>query len=177
LVLLPRTLMVNWAWPWRLQSYFCFHHEGHRLYLLMVGLVVICPYAGWSSSSPTIIAQLLESGYWTLLTKLAAERGCRMVSPTDPHDSNLGFLDRIRYYFFQVAPQLYSRGWVDPVPDTLILRKYGSARNRTRTSGFVARISDHKTTNYENFFLTKMTKVNRIRETLFLVVLKQNLVL
>jgi hypothetical protein len=36
---------------------------------------------------------------------------------------NLGFLDRSRYYFFQVAPQLYSRGWVDPVPHPLPLRK------------------------------------------------------
>jgi hypothetical protein len=41
------------------------------------------------------------------------------------------FLDRIRYYFFQVAPQLYSRGWVDPVPDPMLLRKSGSAANRT----------------------------------------------
>jgi hypothetical protein len=30
------------------------------------------------------------------------------------------FLDRSRYFFFQVAPQLYSRGWVDPVPDPLL---------------------------------------------------------
>jgi hypothetical protein len=47
--------------------------------------------------------------------------------------------------FYQVAPQLYSRGPVDPVPD-LLLRKYGSAGNRTRTSGSVARNSDHQTT-------------------------------
>jgi hypothetical protein len=41
----------------------------------------------------------------------------------------LGFLDRSRYYFLQVAPQLYSRGWVDPVPDPLL---FCSTRNRTR---------------------------------------------
>ena len=34
--------------------------------------------------------------------------------------------------FIQVAPQLTSRGWVDPVPDPLLLRKSGSAGNRTR---------------------------------------------
>jgi hypothetical protein len=39
-----------------------------------------------------------------------ADRGCRVVSATDPHGRILGFLDRSRYYFFQVAPQLYSRG-------------------------------------------------------------------
>jgi hypothetical protein len=43
----------------------------------------------------------------------------------------------------KVAPQLYSWGWVDPVPDSLLLRKCGSAGNRTRTSGSVTRISDH----------------------------------
>jgi hypothetical protein len=38
-------------------------------------------------------------------------------------------------FFLQVAPHLYSRGSVDPVPDPLLLRKSGSARNRTQTSG------------------------------------------
>jgi hypothetical protein len=32
---------------------------------------------------------------------------------------------------FQVAPQLYSRSSVDPVPDTLLLRKSDSVWNRT----------------------------------------------
>jgi hypothetical protein len=34
--------------------------------------------------------------------------------------------------FLQVAPQLFSRGWVDPVPDPLFLRKSGSPGNRTQ---------------------------------------------
>jgi hypothetical protein len=33
---------------------------------------------------------------------------------------------------------------VDPVPDPLLLRKSGSSGNRTRTSGSVARNSDHR---------------------------------
>jgi hypothetical protein len=33
-----------------------------------------------------------------------------MVSAVDPYDCNLGFLDRSRYFFFQVDLQLYSRG-------------------------------------------------------------------
>jgi hypothetical protein len=53
------------------------------------------------------------------------------------------FVNRSRYVFFQVVPQLYSRGWVDPVPDPLLLRKSGSVANRTRTSGSVARNSVH----------------------------------
>jgi hypothetical protein len=68
-----------------------------------------------------------------------------MVSVTDPFYRILGFLDRIRYVFFQVAPQLYSRGWVDPVPDPIFLRKSGNVDNWTRTSGSVGRNSDHYT--------------------------------
>jgi hypothetical protein len=66
------------------------------------------------------------------LVSTFADRECRVVSATDPHGRILDFLDGSRYYFFQVAPQLYSRGWVDPVPDQLLLRKSGSAGNLTR---------------------------------------------
>jgi hypothetical protein len=67
-----------------------------------------------------------------------ADRGCHVVRVTDPYGRNLGFLDRSRCYFFQVAPHLYPRGRMDPVPDPLLLIKCGSAGNRTRTSGSVA---------------------------------------
>jgi hypothetical protein len=66
------------------------------------------------------------------------DRGCHVVSVTDLYGRIFGFLGRSRYYF-QVAPQLYSRGWVDPAPDPLLLRKSGSAGNRARTSGSVPR--------------------------------------
>jgi hypothetical protein len=66
-----------------------------------------------------------------------------VVRATDPNDRILGFLDQSRYIFFQVAPQLYSQGCVDPVPDPLLLRKSGSAGNPSRTSGSVVRNSDH----------------------------------
>jgi hypothetical protein len=49
-----------------------------------------------------------------------------------PTAVNLSFLDRSRCFFFQVASHLWSRGWVGPVPDPLVLWKSGSARNRTR---------------------------------------------
>jgi hypothetical protein len=61
------------------------------------------------------------------------DKGCHVVSVTDPYGRILGFLDRSRY-FFHVAPQLYSRGWVDPVPDPLLFFSI-SAENRTRASG------------------------------------------
>jgi hypothetical protein len=72
-----------------------------------------------------------------------AYRGCHMVSMTDPYGRILDFLDRSSYLFSHVASQLYSRGWVHPVPDPLLFRKPGSAENRTRTSGSVARYSDY----------------------------------
>jgi hypothetical protein len=40
----------------------------------------------------------------------ARSHRCRVVSATVPHGRVFGFLDRSRYFFFQVAPQLYSRG-------------------------------------------------------------------
>jgi hypothetical protein len=49
-----------------------------------------------------------------------ADRGCHVVIMTNPYDRIFGFLDRSHFYFFQVAPQLYSRGWVDPIPDPLL---------------------------------------------------------
>jgi hypothetical protein len=44
--------------------------------------------------------------------------------------------------FYQVASQLYSWGWVDPVPDPLLFFS-GSAGNGTRAFGSVAKNSDH----------------------------------
>jgi hypothetical protein len=72
-----------------------------------------------------------------------ADRGYHVVSLTDSYGHILDFLDRSRYFFFQAAPQLYSQGWVDPVPDPLLLRESGSAANRASTSGSVARNSDY----------------------------------
>jgi hypothetical protein len=72
-------------------------------------------------------------GFELKLVPTLANRGCRVVSPTkSPTAVNFGFLDRSCYFSSQVATQLSSRGWVDPVPDPLLLRKSGSAWNRTR---------------------------------------------
>jgi hypothetical protein len=56
-----------------------------------------------------------------------ADRVCHVASVTDPYGHILGFLDWSRY--FHVAPQLYLRGWVDPLPDP-VLRKSDSAGKR-----------------------------------------------
>jgi hypothetical protein len=40
----------------------------------------------------------------------SADRGCHVVSVTNPYGRILGFLDQSRYYCFQEASQLHSRG-------------------------------------------------------------------
>jgi hypothetical protein len=82
----------------------------------------------------SVCEQLYRPRDRRLSAKLMRIEWCHVVSAADPLR---------RYVFFQVAPQLYSRGWVDPVPDPLLLRKSGSAENRTRDLWSVARNSDH----------------------------------
>jgi hypothetical protein len=66
------------------------------------------------------------------LVATLADRGCRVVSATNPHGREFRFSRPEPLLSFQVAPQLSSRGWVGPVPDPLLLRKSGSAGSRTR---------------------------------------------
>jgi hypothetical protein len=40
----------------------------------------------------------------------SSDHGCHVVSVTDPYGRVLGFIDRSRYIFVQVAFQLYSGG-------------------------------------------------------------------
>jgi hypothetical protein len=65
---------------------------------------------------PESASELYQLSDLLLSVKLVptlSERGCHVVSVTDPYSRNFDFLDRRRYFFFQVAPQLYSRDWVD----------------------------------------------------------------
>jgi hypothetical protein len=55
-----------------------------------------------------------------------------VINTTDPCGRILDSLDFSHYYFFQIAPQLYSRGWVYHVPDPLFPRKSRIAWNLTR---------------------------------------------
>jgi hypothetical protein len=62
---------------------------------------------------PEFASELYRPSDRRLSAKLVstfADRACHVVSVTDPYGSNFGFLDLSRYFFFQVAPQLYSRG-------------------------------------------------------------------
>jgi hypothetical protein len=105
----------------------------------------VCKRTPWPESA----SELYRPSDRRLSAKLVptfSDRWCHVVSVIDLYSRILGFLDRSRYFSFQAAPQLYSRGWVDPIPDPPLLRKSGSAGNRTRTPGFVAWNSHHYTT-------------------------------
>jgi hypothetical protein len=62
-------------------------------------------------------------------TDRRVSRGQRGGTPVVVH---LSYLDRSRYFFFQVAPHLSAWGWVDYIPDPMLLRKSCGAGNRTR---------------------------------------------
>jgi hypothetical protein len=67
-------------------------------------------FHGKTKNSVALVHKLYRPSDRRLLGKLVptfADRGCRVGSATDPHGRILGFLDRRRYYFFQVAPQLH----------------------------------------------------------------------
>jgi hypothetical protein len=66
------------------------------------------------------------------LVPALADRGCRVVNATNPHGRQSWFSRPEPLLSFQVAPHLSSLGWVDPVLDPLLLRKFGSAENWTR---------------------------------------------
>jgi hypothetical protein len=93
------------------------------MYLLRITTTKQTPWL-WSASE---LYRPSDRRLSAKLVQTLANRGCRVVSAV-----NFGFLDRGRYFSIQVAPQLSSRGWVDPVPDPLLLRKSGSSGNRTR---------------------------------------------
>jgi hypothetical protein len=63
---------------------------------------------------PESASELHRPSYRRLSVKLVPTFADREVSRSQrggsPYGRNLGFLDRSRYFFFQAAPQLYSRG-------------------------------------------------------------------
>jgi hypothetical protein len=61
---------------------------------------------------------------------------------------------------------------VHPFSAPLLLRKCGSAGNRTRTARSVARNSDHKTTDAIYFYITYINSVRTSQETQYISVLQ-----
>jgi hypothetical protein len=75
------------------------------LYLIII-IIIIIPWLQPTSE----LYQLIHRRLWVKLVPTFADRGCNVVSVIYPYGRNFGFLDRSRYFFFQIAVQLYSRG-------------------------------------------------------------------
>jgi hypothetical protein len=112
-------------------------YERHAVTSQKTTIFTVTAVKTWNLTNSVAFSQQENYTDWTTAT------GRRMSVPVDrgvsrgqrggsPTAVNLSFLDRSRYFFFQIAPHLSSQGWMDPVPDPLLLRKSGSARNRTR---------------------------------------------
>jgi CBS-domain-containing membrane protein len=59
----------------------------------------------WPESTSELY-RLSDRRFSAKLVPTFADRGCHVVSVTEPSGHILGFLDWSRYVFFQVAPQL-----------------------------------------------------------------------
>jgi hypothetical protein len=70
---------------------------------------------------------------WRNLVSTFVDRGVsRSQHGGSPTIVNLSFLDRSRYFYSKQLHIYPHKGWVDPVPDPLVLRKSGSAGNWSR---------------------------------------------
>jgi hypothetical protein len=140
-----------------------YRREGH-------GLLSECSRNTYTCTKRTSELRVYQLRNHRLSAKLVLTfvgRWRRLVSTTNSCGLIIAFLDRSRYFFFQVAPRLNSRGWVDLVPGQLLVRKSGSARNRTRTSGSVARISDTRpqtrpSTTHTEAYASSVKSIRRI---------------
>jgi hypothetical protein len=90
-------------------------------------------------SKLNFVAWVREELYWPRGLRLSAklvptfaDSECHVVRVANPFARNLVFFRPVQLHFFLAAPKLYSRGWVDPVPDPLLLRKSRSPENQTR---------------------------------------------
>jgi hypothetical protein len=94
----------------------------------------------WKLNSMALVPSWLylpsDRRMWTKLVPNLTIEGVVLSAQQIPTTVNLDFLDPEPLLSIQVAPQLSSRGWVDPVPDPLLLQKSGSAGNRTRQKSY-----------------------------------------
>jgi hypothetical protein len=88
------------------------------LYRILVGYSLVSAGEIVRTPWPESASELYRPSDRRLSAKLVTtfeDREWHVVKVTNPKSRILGFLDRTRYFNFQVAPQLYSLGWVNPV--------------------------------------------------------------
>jgi hypothetical protein len=135
-----------------------------KRYSVCTELIVACSwrYSGifWTATAATVFCRFLSrkkklhglsprANYTNRATAACRRSDCQLLriegatwSAWRIPKPYSGFSRQEPLLFYQVAPQLYSRGWVDPVPDPLLFFSV-SAGNRTQASGSVAKNSDH----------------------------------
>jgi hypothetical protein len=106
--------------------------------------------ASWLSGSTQLRAAYAERDNRKRGRRLLAKLILTFVSKTVALSAqriataiNLGSLERSRYFFIHVTPQLSSWSWVDPVPDPLLLRNLVAPGIESGASGSVYRNSEH----------------------------------
>jgi hypothetical protein len=100
---LLRSVLILFSYPYPERSLSIFMLKFCPFYLFLESVLHA------STEWPPLVSEV--SGHFLRLEGVAwsAQRIPTAVNP--------GFLDRSRYFFIQVAPQLPSRSWVDPVPE------------------------------------------------------------
>jgi hypothetical protein len=96
--------------------------EPHKQKKNSVSLSLQANYTDWATAT-------CRRNFLSTFVGRAVSRGQRGGSPTVV---NVSFLDRSSYISCKQLFIYPHKGWVDPVPDPLLLRKSGSAGNRTR---------------------------------------------
>jgi hypothetical protein len=84
----------------------------------------LVPKRSISTELPSLVGETSD--------KFCDKRGVAWSVQQVPTANRLGFLDRSRYLFIQIAPHLSSQGRVQPVAGPLQLKKKGTAGNPTR---------------------------------------------
>jgi hypothetical protein len=114
------------------------HSEAPNLISVVTILIILLLYINSVAFSPQAnYTDWSTASRWRILVQTFADRGMSRGQRGGNHAAvSLSFLHRSRYFFFQVAPHLSSWGWVGPVPEPLVIRKFGSAGNRTRDLRF-----------------------------------------
>jgi hypothetical protein len=82
-------------------------HANNTLRFIVIPPYPLCIFMAQKNSVASIPKRSIPT---EVSANFFVDRGCHVISVTNPYGRILIFLDRSRYYFFQVAPQLYSQG-------------------------------------------------------------------
>jgi hypothetical protein len=92
------------------QKYFLSWERCSITFSCEIHVVILVSHLTPRPESASELYRLSERRLSAKLVPTFADRGCHVVSVTDPYGRIIVFLDWNRYFLLQVAPQLYSRG-------------------------------------------------------------------